>query len=143
MALSCERLHEAVSAVHAPADALAGLRVCRLIAGTYTPLCMLALDRATATRLLCIEWGAAFLGMVRPCRIRAEHVAASYEVVALRFQLRHTGAACHKGAGHMPGRPPATSLPWISLPYRRSSSSSSSSRLALFPGDYIQASAPA
>jgi channel protein (hemolysin III family) len=45
---------------------------CRLIAGTYTPLCMLALDRATATRLLCIEWGAAFLGMVRPCCICAE-----------------------------------------------------------------------
>ena len=41
--------------------------LCRLIAGTYTPLCMLALDHATATRLLCIEWGAAFLGMVRPC----------------------------------------------------------------------------
>jgi hypothetical protein len=27
---------------------------------------MLALDQATAARLLCIEWGAAFLGMVRP-----------------------------------------------------------------------------
>jgi hemolysin III len=36
-----------------------------LIAGTYTPLCMLALDHATATRLLCIEWGAAFLGMMQ------------------------------------------------------------------------------
>lgn len=39
--------------------------VCRLIAGTYTPLCMLALDRKTATTLLLIEWGAALLGMVR------------------------------------------------------------------------------
>lgn len=39
--------------------------LCRLIAGTYTPLCMLALDRNTAFTLLCIEWGAALLGMVR------------------------------------------------------------------------------
>ncbi len=35
-----------------------------LIAGTYTPLCMLALDRTAARRLLLIEWGAAAVGIV-------------------------------------------------------------------------------
>ena len=35
-----------------------------LIAGTYTPLCMLALDHAAARRLLLIEWGAAAVGIV-------------------------------------------------------------------------------
>lgn len=55
---------------------------CRLIAGTYTPLCMLALDRATATRLLCIEWGAAFLGMVRPRVSAAAHAVAPWQPCA-------------------------------------------------------------
>mmetsp|Transcript_7940 Transcript_7940/g.23439 ORF Transcript_7940/g.23439 Transcript_7940/m.23439 type:complete len:289 (+) Transcript_7940:465-1331(+) len=36
-----------------------------LIAGTYTPLCMLALDQAAARRLLLIEWGAAAVGIVQ------------------------------------------------------------------------------
>ena len=35
-----------------------------LIAGTYTPLCMLALDQNIARRLLLIEWGAAAAGIV-------------------------------------------------------------------------------
>lgn len=36
-----------------------------LIAGTYTPLCMLALDQATSRRLLTIEWGAAIAGIIQ------------------------------------------------------------------------------
>ena len=67
-AFSFERLHEAVFRTGRTCRrADWGSPERRLIAGTYTPLCMLALDHATATRLLCIEWGAAFLGMVRPC----------------------------------------------------------------------------
>lgn len=36
-----------------------------LIAGTYTPLCMLALDNVIARRLLIIEWGAAIVGILQ------------------------------------------------------------------------------
>lgn len=44
-----------------------------LIAGTYTPLCMLALDQVVARRLLIIEWGAAVLGIVRSYRPANPH----------------------------------------------------------------------
>jgi hemolysin III len=35
------------------------------IAGTYTPMCLLGLDRATGSQLLALAWGAAGLGILR------------------------------------------------------------------------------